>query len=108
MPLIEYQSLTKNGNKIQAIISADSLDEAKSMLQMKSIIIVKISIIKAILKPLSKKELIIGSAIINIAIEAGIANNKQNSIARFCVFKALLFSFLIICIDNVGKRAVPS
>ena len=35
--------------------------------------------------PLSKKELIIGAAIINIAMEAGIANIKENSIARFCV-----------------------
>ena len=43
--------------------------------------------------PLSKKEPIIGSAIINIATEAGIANNKQNSMARFCVYKALPFSF---------------
>jgi len=58
MALYEYQALSKLGKKVKGIINADSIDEAKSILQLRAILVVKIAIVKASQKPLLKKEIL--------------------------------------------------
>jgi len=58
MALFEYFGLDKSSRRIKGIINAESLDEAKAILNQKDIIAFKISLIKNKKKKLTKKEIL--------------------------------------------------
>ena len=72
MALYEYLAFSNLGKKIKGIIDAESIDEAKAMLQVKKITILKIAIIEKRFKNLNKVDVLSFFHQLNNLLSAGL------------------------------------